>query len=404
MYWNTWKWWVSIGPGRQQRADSWQIHRHHKRTPYASNTFPQESYTWDCGDEGLFSYGKPIDPIGNGSASTYWSVYTNPSNPFASEGFNGTCRFPQITRGGLDDSHQHGKDLYAIYHDMLGFLPDTQSETAVYRVTKNPITSQVAGMVVSAMLKPNSDVPLNVQPATIDSLEPTYTCPTATSLYSNYGVGSTDPSWTAHLTSSAPLFAFLDSLSRVDPSDTQWHQSWDHYFDNLSSRLCHAKPLPCQISDPSNCVNETVAEQVLRLGLYEYSYIYRDSPQSLQASTASFGVYVAELAQNIRDAMSGASQVIYRHNVAHDGSLARLLSILQVDVMVWPGMGSEVVFELYKKGNDRFIRILWGGVVLRSSHPALGLVDLIPVDTLLGYFDELVGIGAWKVPGLCTAS
>ena len=258
-------------------------------------------------------------------------------------------------------------------------------------------------MVVNAMLHSSSDFPLNIQPAAIDSLEPTYNCPAAISLYSSYGVGSTNTNWTAHLTASALLFTFLDSLSGVDPNDAGWHHSWDHYFDNLSSRLCHAKPLPCQISDPTNCVNETVAENVFRLGLYEYSYIYRNAPQSLQASTASYGVYVAELAQNIRDAISGASPVLYRHNVAHDGSLSRLLSILQVDVMVWPGMGSEVVFELYRKGNDRFVRILWGGVLLRSSNPALGLVNLIPVETLLGYFDELVGVQAVKVPGLCSA-
>jgi len=116
---------------------------------------------------------------------------------------------------------------------------------------------------------------------------------------------------------------------------------------------------------------------------------------------ASYGVYLAELAQNIRDRVSGASPVVYRHNVAHDGSLARLLSILQVDVMVWPGMGAEVVFEIYRRGEQRFVRILWGGKVFRSSNPSLGIVDMLPLDTLLSYFDGLVGVGASKVPGMC---
>lgn len=83
-----------------------------------------------------------------------------------------------------------------------------------------------------------------------------------------------------------------------------------------------------------------------------------------------------------------------------------LLSILQVDEMVWPGLGSEIVFEIYKSGGgeERFVRVLWGGVVLRSSYPALGVVDMLPMETLLEYFDELVGVGASKVPGLCVAS
>jgi len=115
-------------------------------------------------------------------------------------------------------------------------------------------------------------------------------------------------------------------------------------------------------------------------------------------------VWIAELAQNIRDRISGASPVIYRHNVAHDGSISRLLSILQVDVMVWPGMGSEVVFELYKNkgtGSKRFVRILWGGQALRSSNPTLGKVDMLDVDVLLAYFDGLVGVGASKVAAYC---
>jgi 2-phosphoxylose phosphatase len=181
--------------------------------------------------------------------------------------------------------------------------------------------------------------------------------------------------------------------------------------------------------------------------------------------------------------------VVYRHNVAHDGSISRLLSVLQSDVMVWPGMGSEVVFELYKKdttisptttasvvaptcnhdnclrqviqqsasasvicptytatsvtsiptfasncGNAAavssacscivtptptaitaptstpsstsryYMRVLWKGQVLRSSNPSLGLMDMVPLETVLGYFDGLVGVGASLVVGKCNGS
>ena len=110
---------------------------------------------------------------------------------------------------------------------------------------------------------------------------------------------------------------------------------------------------------------------------------------------------MAELAQHIRDRISGASPVLYRHNVAHDGSVSRLLSILQVNEMVWPGMGSEVVFEVFRKKKERFVRVLWGGEVLRSSNPGLGVLDLVPLDSVLGYFDGLAGVGGNLVPGLC---
>ena len=48
------------------------IHRHHKRTPYAANTFPVEAYPWYCDNEALFYYGAPLPThSANHSANTY---------------------------------------------------------------------------------------------------------------------------------------------------------------------------------------------------------------------------------------------------------------------------------------------------------------------------------------------
>lgn len=404
------------------------IHRHHKRTPYAANTFPVETYPWYCDDEGLFYYGAPLPTSGaNHSAPTYWSVYTSSSNPLAPEGFNGTCQFPQITRGGLDDSHQHGLDLFSVYHDLLDFIPATYNASLVsYRVTNNVITSQVAGMVVGAMYPTaasNQNVALLIQPDSIDSLEPAYTCSAATSLFSSFASGSTTGAWAQHLDDSAPLYAALDTISGVSPSTSAWHVSWDHYFDNLSARLCHQKPLPCSATNSSLCVAPALADAVFRLGQWEYSYTYRGNALSLPASVASYGIWIAELTQNIRHAVDpgtypdsvdsgnsgtagSSSSVKYRHNVAHDGSISRLLAILQVEEMVWPGMGAEVIFELFKGVDDAksYLRVLWGGRVLRSSNPTLGVMDMVDVDVVLAYFDGLVGVGAARIPGLCAAS
>lgn len=215
----------------------------------------------------------------------------------------------------------------------------------------------------------------------------------------------------------------------MPPSDSGFHASFDHYFDNLSSRQCHGKPLPCKIGSSSTCVTQEVADAVYRLGQWEYSHMYRDAEDSLAASAASYGVWVAELAANLRAAMEGRNDVVYVHNVAHDGSVSRLLSILQLDEMVWPGMGAEVVFELYRKAGASeaaslgvsaratpdddessgekagsgayFVRVLFNGQVLKSSSPALGELDMVPVETLLGYFDGLVGKNAGLVKEKC---
>lgn len=166
-------------------------------------------------------------------------------------------------------------------------------------------------------------------------------------------------------------------------------------------------------ANSTTCVTQSTANSVYRLGNWEYSYLYRDSPTSLNAATASFGVWVAELASHIRANIAGTSPVKYRHNVAHDGSVSRLLSFLQIQQMVWPGMGAEIVFEVYektgkKRGDDAkttyFLRVLFGGQVLQSSSPTLGVLDMVPLDNLLGYIDGLAGVNAALVMGKCNGT
>jgi acid phosphatase len=196
------------------------------------------------------------------------------------------------------------------------------------------------------------------------------------------------------LTQAAPLYAKLDQVSGIATSDTAgWHSSFDHYYDNLSAKQCHGKALPCSLNDTSICVTQDEANTVYRLGNWEYSYQFRDAPQSAQYSALSYGVWVLELKAHLQAKVNGTSEIKYFHNVAHDGSMSPLLGFLQVDQMVWPGMGSEIVFELYNAGSQfksYFIRVLWGGQPMKTSTP-LGALDMIPLTDFFSYIDSMVG-------------
>jgi hypothetical protein len=101
--------------------------------------------------------------------------------------------------------------------------------------------------------------------------------------------------------------------------------------------------------------------------------------------------------------VAGTNKLRYMHNIAHDGSVSPVLGFLQVDTMFWPGMGSEIVFELYKKSvqntnnaqdaSDWFIRVLWLGQPLATSTP-LGTLDVIPLEDFLGYIEDMIGSGS----------
>ncbi|CAK7198431.1 hypothetical protein SEUCBS139899_001092 [Sporothrix eucalyptigena] len=400
------------------------VHRHHKRTPYAANGFPHEKYDWNCQDARIHLYGKPSDKEAKTpGVAHYEPTYDTPGNPFlaAALGWHGSCQFPQLTAGGLDDAWQHGADLYEVYHGLLGILPAVDDTAAwrdhvAFRVTNNPITSQtvtmvLGGMAASAGLDATNipDIPLLVEAAGYDGLEPQYTCPAAASLFAAITQPTPQengsPAWADHLEKLAPLFATLDTASGVDPANPRgFHESVDHYYDNLSARQCHGQP-------PAVGVSQEVADTVFRVGQWEYSRMYRDDARSLAASVGAWGVWVAQLAGHLRGARDATSSIRYRHNVAHDGSLSRLLSILQADEMVWPGMGSEVVVELWKKEGEGEgaspsfdVRVLFSGRVLRSSHPELGLLDMVPLDALLTYIDRLVGVDASLLPAKCDGS
>uniref|UniRef100_A0A0W0EXY4 Putative phosphoglycerate mutase-like protein n=1 Tax=Moniliophthora roreri TaxID=221103 RepID=A0A0W0EXY4_MONRR len=355
------------------------IQRHHKRTPYASNTFFKEDIPWDCTNAGQIHGGKGPSGLSASVVQIQWNSFRDQSNPWSKSvgpGFVGSnCIFPQLTPEALEDSHVHGSDLREVYAPLLGLKDHFDPSVATIRVTNNVITSQVAaGLGKGLFPNTSKDKPVQViiQPTGIDSLEPQYRCSKADAIRSAY-TGS-NANWTAHLDAGSALYDKLDSVSGIARDDSAgWHTSFDHYYDNLSAKQCHSKPLPCSVNDTSLCVTQEEANTVYRLGNYEYSYYFRDAPDSTVYSALHFGAWFGELKGRLQDKVDGKSGVKYYHNIGHDGSMASLMGFLQIDKMVWPGMGSEVVFELYNKQDaGYFLRVLWGGQPMVTSTP-LGL-------------------------------
>ncbi|KXN85635.1 Lysophosphatidic acid phosphatase type 6 [Leucoagaricus sp. SymC.cos] len=373
------------------------IQRHHKRTPYASNTFFKEDISWDCNGSGpVVGLASPKVDI----TQVEWQASVSSANPFTTlvgPGFPGsTCQFPSITAEGLTDSEAHGSDLRQVYAKRLGLKDKFDPSVARIRVTNNVITSQVASGLLHGLFPKSDHIQVEIQSSSFDSLEPTYPCSKANSLRNDFTTGSKGQVWQDHLSAAASLYNKLDSVSGIARDDSGgWHVSFDHYYDNMSAKQCHSKHLPCSVNDTSLCVTQDEADTVYRLGNWEYSYIFRDAPDSTAYSALHYGAYALELKSHLTDVMQGKSKLRYFHNVAHDGSISPLLGLLQIDVMVWPGMGSEVVFELYKNTHSEgyFIRVLWSGQPMKTSTP-LGTLDMIKVEDFFTYIDSMVGSGS----------
>ncbi|KAG6867355.1 hypothetical protein C0993_003853, partial [Termitomyces sp. T159_Od127] len=287
------------------------IQRHHKRTPYASNTFFKEDIPWSCVGQGPLAGLKTASGPGTNAADIQWQAFSNPDNPWTKTvgpGFVGTtCQLPQITEEGLEDAITHGNDLRGVYASRLGLSPHFDPSISTIRVTNNQITSQVASGLVKGLFPASSDVEVLVQSTSFDSLEPTYPCPKASQLQTTITTGS--QTWNGHLTAAAGLYAKLDAISGIASHDTGgWHVSFDHYYDNMSAKQCHGKTLPCDVNSTSTCVTQDMADTVYRLGNWEYSWQFRDAPESAQFSTLKYGAWVLELQGHLQDKINGQSQ------------------------------------------------------------------------------------------------
>lgn len=300
------------------------IHRHHKRTAYASNMVPG-----DVKDPGQY--------------------------------------YPSITTGGKIDSKQHGVDLYELYHDVLGFLPDDYDEDLVrWRITNNNITQQVFDSLIKGMY-PNDNISAELR--AVDNLEPNIACSQADDIKA--AIRST-PLW--YQETNMTIYSELSELDGINK--TGYPGFWgsiDHFFDNLSSKTC--------AGDAINVTTEQF-ETVMKLGHWEYDYNYYAHPDATDYGKYRYGNFTTELANNLQDVIDGGRSVKYQHNIAHDGSISGLTAVLSefIDLgfFQWPGMGSEYVFELYKSQGQYYLRILYGGVERK----------FVPAQQFFDYLDE----------------
>ena len=70
--------------------------------------------------------------------------------------------------------------------------------------------------------------------------------------------------WVAHL-DKPDVWAVLDRVGGVGGLNA-WHQSYDHWFDNLRTRQCNKLPLPCNPADPNDCVPQGLADFIYAQG------------------------------------------------------------------------------------------------------------------------------------------
>ncbi|KZT33072.1 phosphoglycerate mutase-like protein [Sistotremastrum suecicum HHB10207 ss-3] len=400
--------------------------RHHKRTP--DNLYPNENALnpaegWDCSSFIQENHGNP-----SSSARVYHNAFIPSWHPFKGRLWNGNCSAGQLTKEGLDDAVQHGKDLISVYRDFLageggaGVTP----ENIHIRTSNEDRTYQVAGALLYGMDTSTKDIlwPVYVQPSNIDSLVPSYSCPAASALRA---ASQSTPEWKTHLLQNQDLMDRLGEMlgtKGLGAWEEWFGRADDHFFDTFASRTCHSHPLPCN-PNTKQCVSEEDARRVFALGDWEYNWIWNEAPNAKLYTQLTFGVMVLELATNLRALISPHDEArdLAHHEdshpskvpkmriyVGHDGSLIRLASGLGIGKqdhngrLRWPALGSEIILEVWStpgslsssalvenkgddvltgEGNELLVR------VLHEGSPVRGL-EWVPFNEMLGLLESNV--------------
>ncbi|KAN0109872.1 phosphoglycerate mutase-like protein [Russula decolorans] len=346
--------------------------RHHKRTPVAlvpNERGINDGIEWNCSGVRQFTYD-------GGGARLSHEVITPPDHPFAQQIWSGSCEEGQLTAGGFHDSKVHGKDLWDLYHDGLGFLRSVDPSEISVRTTYVDRTEHVASGVLAGMDHSTARRPwqAHAQPQRIDSLVPNYKCPRADSLVA---AAQAAPFWQDTLKNNSALKERVDSVLGTANSNAVWPNTFTFYQDVVTARVCNDHPLPCNAA--GDCISEEDAAKVFELGNLEYDYLWHRAENATEYNQLTFGVMFSELADALREPTHRLA--LY---VAHDTSIVRIAAGLGIFPLRWPRLGSEFVFEIWSDKNGRqFVRVLYDGELINS-------LSWIPLDTFISHLRQQV--------------
>lgn len=272
----------------------------------------------------------------------YAQTYQDPTNPFMAV-VNGTCQYPQITIGGVQDGYQHGKDLWDVYGKRLGLIPEKPNSRVWFRSSGSALTQASAGAVLRGVWPHyKGALPLHQMTSSVDTVNEGYSCPAVSSTLLSL---QSTTQWKEHLAVTEQLRSKLGAM--LGATESSWQSTFDHFSDNFQGRLCNGYDLPCSLSNSSACVTMKMAEEVFRAGDWEWNYYWRTNPDVVKYIQVVEGLFIGEIVSRLQAVLDGKSFLDYSHFFIHDGDIGPILGSLGIKTLRWPAMASNIAFEVW---------------------------------------------------------
>ncbi|GKZ92219.1 hypothetical protein AnigIFM59636_004937 [Aspergillus niger] len=373
------------------------VQRHQRRTPY--NILPGgENQEYHCNNLQAHLYVSPASQ-GPTPIPVYGQTYSDPSNPFLTNYVNGSCQYPQLTIGGFLDGYQHGRDLRAVYRDQLQLIPASPDEDNGKKIwlrsSTSALTQESAGGVLRGIWPEyNAPLPLHQQASGVDTVDQGYSCSARSEVLST--IEST-AEWNEHLTVTQSLRSQLATMFDADTSS--WMSTFDHFSDNFQARLCNGYELPCSLQNGTQCATVSQANEVFRAGDWEWNYWWRHNANATRYIQLVEGLFIGEIVRHLEAVQQGASELVYSHSFVHDGDLGPILGALGIKALRWPGMGSNIAFEVWQtSADDLYARVLYSGHAIETIY---GTLDWIPLSSLIRILQPYIPV---DIVSMCQSS
>ncbi|KAJ6014235.1 histidine acid phosphatase [Penicillium herquei] len=349
------------------------LQRHQRRSPY--NILPGgENQPYQCDNVRPYLYAGPNSQSGVQPIPMYAQTYQDPTNPFT-PGVNGTCQYPQITVGGVQDGYQHGRDLWKVYGEKLSLLPAKPNDRVWFRSSDSALTQGSAGAVLRGVW-PEYDgaLPLHQMVSSVDTVNEGYSC---SAIDDTLDELESTTEWDEHLTVTDTLRSKLGSM--LGATSSSWQDTFDHFSDNFQARLCNGYELPCSTTNSSDCVTTEMADEVFRAGDWEWNYYWRTNPYVKKYIQVVEGLFIGEVLARIQAVQDGTSTLDYTHIFIHDGDLGPILGSLGINALRWPAMGSNIAFEVWEaegQHDELYARVLYSGQPIETIYGTLDWIKL----------------------------
>eukprot|EP00898_Chlorokybus_atmophyticus_P007996 jgi/Chlat1/8198/Chrsp76S00613 len=280
-----------------------------------------------------------------------------PGQAFANALWAGSCAVGQLTPRGFEQLSDLGQRLREIYVNKLGFLRDEDLADSIYvRSTDVWRTQQSAEGLLHGLFgdgaKDGLQIPIHTLPQEIENMAANpQRCARLAEIRHEL---RNSPMWQGHLQSNQALRDHLNKIAGTGDR-LDWSDSFDHFFDSFRGRTCHKMSLPCSQADSADdteCVTPEMAEEVFRIGDWEFSQVFHDY-KSEEVARLSMGSLVKALHEAFDEAAEHPDpKTKFRLYSGHDVTIGPLLGALNQTGWRWPPYASQVLFELWSREHN----------------------------------------------------